>query len=431
MRINVPLDFLDTLDVTQTQSLITKDFSDCLLFAFKLFAQADQPVIWKRLLSNTSFDISDKPHTIESNGAIVAVGEEKLQELMALPPEQFVETLKQILEITSKISLARTMGHVFETDTVAIVGDENFDSDPQVLNSIRHQQAYHAIEHGWSNEPIAYEPSPSDRFNQALDRSWNGETFDDILTFYVNAFVAITDTYELSRSFHLRFFFGEMVEKLTTVAPPHMLEASGNFTMEYYVEIVKELFCHPSMPKYGIETIKNMGCINNPISPTSFLEKMHTNYLATQTIKKQLWIDENAFWTRLGGNLDANTPIAPKNTLVEIITNHYAYPQPALTDRYIAILSQSPYVLKQLFDAGVLTMQKNQNANVVDANAKKYFVYNFDKELSLKNRMFEFLSSDDHTHEELQSAQDLLNIFQRTTLSEHISGTHNVAKRKM
>lgn len=420
MRVHVPLEFLHTLGVNQTENQIIKDFSDCLVAAFEVLDQPEQPAIWKHLMSNTSLDISEHPTAIESNGAIVAIGVDILQQIMALPSEKFVTKIKQILEDAAKLSLSQIQGHPFEPQIIAIVGDEALDGNPKDFNKIRHQQAYHAIKQGWSTQTIAYKATSSDAFNQALERSWGDEKFDDVVNYYVNALVQVTDIHELSGSFHLRFFIRKMIKKLAPLAPPQMLDRSGNLDIECVVDIVKRLCGHPKMPKYGIDAVKRVN-IDFNTTPQTFLTKMHEKYLEIQTIQKQLWIDQDTFWLKLRTALDANTPLEQKNTLVKIITDQYAHPQSPLNNRYIAILSRSPYVLKQLFAAGVLTTQNNQNANVVDGDAKKYSVYNSDKEFSLKEYMVEFLSSDDHPPEELEAAQDLLNIFQRTTLVQHIA----------
>lgn len=439
MRITLPLIFLGTLGLTRTENQIIKDFSDCLLNVFKIFAQTDQPVVWKNLLSNTGFEVSHIPNAIQSNGVVVSLGVEKIQELMTLTPQALVDTIKQILENNAKIALSEIFGHPFTPLTLEAANSKQLPSNQKFLDKIhekflekvRHQQAYHAIEHGWFNETIAYQPTPSDKFIQALDLSWDGQQFDDILDYYVNAFVEITDHYELSGSFQLLFFFGQMIEKLFTVAPPQMLDSSGSLSVECISDIVKSLCSHPKMPKYGIEAVKEVQ-INNSVTPKHFLKKNHTKYFEMKTIKTQLWVDHDTFWLKLRTHFNAKIPLDQKNTLIEIIKNHYTSPKHPLTERCIGILSQSPYVLKQLFDAGVITTQNNQNENFVDANEKKYFMYNFDKRFSVKEKTFEFLSlENNHLDEEWQSAQDLLDIFQRATLSEHVGETSKTAKRKM
>jgi len=420
MRVSIPGEFLDTLGVNRTEDQIIKDFSDCLVAAFEVLDQPDQPAIWKHLMSNTSLDISQHPNAIESNGAVVAMGMDILQQIMVLPPEKFVKKLKQILEDAAKLSSSQILGHPFEPQIITVVGDKALDGNSKDFNKIRHQQAYHAITHGWFPQTIAYKATSSDKFNQALERSWSDEKFDDVINYYVNALVEVTYIHELSGSFHLRFFIRKMIKKLAPVAPAQMLDPSGNLNIECIVDIAKRLCGHPKMPKYGIDAVKRVNIAFNT-TPQTFLAKTHEKYLEMQTIQKQLWVEEDKFWMMLRSNLKSTTPLDAKNALVKIIKSHYASPKSPLVDRYIAILSLSPYVLKQLFAAGVLATQNNQNTNVVDGDAKKYSVYNSDKEFSLKEYVVEFLSSDDHPPEELEAAQDLLNIFQRTTLVQHIA----------
>lgn len=431
MRIHVTLEFLDTLGVTPTVTRTANDFSNCLFHIFQLFNQPDQPPVWKHLLSNTCFDIADQPNTIQSNGAVVALGAEKLQELMTLPPQELVNTIQRILEDNARLSVSRICGHPFTPTAFEVVELKRLPSYNKILNTLYHQQAYHAIQHGWCDDNIVYAPTPSDRFNEALERSWADEHFDEITNFYVNGFVSITDNYELSGAFQMRFFLREMLKKLTTLAPTHLLDDIGDLTDECKHDIVKALVGHPKMPKYGIDIVRTeLSNDNTADNPWKVLRTVRETYLEMQNLKKHLLMDPLPFWEQVRSHYNARSSQYDKDMLVNIVVKNYPYPKRPLTDRSIAILARSSYVLKQLFDAGVLTTDST-GGNFIDPDAKKYSAHSYYGKIALKDAMRQRIERNIDGEDELQAAQDLLNIFQRTTLSEHISGTHNATKRKI
>lgn len=429
MQIKVPLAFLDTLGITPSQKNITDDFSDYLLHMLKLFDGMEQP-IWTRLLLNTSFDLCDQPNALQSNGVGVLLGVEKLQELMALPPDESVVVLQNILENTARLATAQKLGLPFETSALEIVDDTQFGAQ----DAIRHQHTFYAVQNGWSSAPIAYAPTVSEAFHDALKTDWAVDEFDAAVDYYVNAFARITESDELSNSFQLRFCLGKMVDKLKTIDSTRMVEPSGNLTQNAAMHLVKKLIAHPKTPKYAFHPVSNHLthlAYTNTVEPSVFLYKLHQNYSEIQQFKQRLLVDHKDFWRRVFSHLEQNTPLFQKNNLVEVITHNYPYPQKPLLNTEILILSQSPYVLKKLFDAGVVATDKDQNANFVDANEQHYHLYSPNQRMTLKERMLEFVSQDTTDDEDVHAAQDLLNIFQRTTLSEHISGTHSVTKRKI
>lgn len=436
MRIHVPLEFLDTLGVNRTANQTGKDFSNCLLNVFTILSEPTQPAVWRHLLSNTCFDIGEESNTIQSNGAIVTLGVDKLQELMSLPPQDLVNTIQQILENNARLSLSQILGQPFAPTAFEVVKYKRLPSYDKILNTFLNQQAYHAMKHGWTDENITYTPTPSDDFNKTLKRTWGAEDFDEIVDFYVNSFVKITENDELSGAFQLRFFLGEMFKKLTTVAPQHMLDDAG-LKVECKESIANTLASHPKMSKYAMSIVAEYFAVNNTIDKSwSFLHTIREEYLEIQNLKTQFLMDPIKFWGKVRDHCDGQNSQHEKDMLVQIVVNNYKYPKRPLTDRIIAILSQSSYVLKQLFDAGVLTTNPKGHGNFVDAEAKKYSAHSLHTKTSIKDKMVKTIEHEIHESKnygelELQSAQDLLNIFQRTTLSEHIGETFKTSKRKI
>lgn len=431
MQITVPLEFLDTLGITQPQKQITSDFSDYLLRMLKLFDGMEQPV-WKRLLLNTCFDVADNPNAIQSNGVGVRWGVEKLQELMALPPNESMGAFQNIMENVAKLAVAQTLDLSLETSEIEIIDDTRFGYNPKIFDAIRQQHTFHAIQNGWSSTTnAAYAPTAADLFYDALEKSWTIENFDTAVDYYVDAFVQITDTDELSGLFQLRFCLDKMIDKLNTINPSQMMQPSGDLTEDGAIHLVQKLTNHPKMPKYACSLIATHLAPPNKVESSAFLYTLHQKYSEIQEFKKQLLVDRVQFWDRVRSNLDEKTPLFQKNNLVDVIVQNYPYPQTPLLHNEIFILSQSPYVLKQLFDAGVVATDKDQNANVMDADEHHHYLYSPNQQMTLKDRMIEFVSQNNTDSEDVHAAQDLLNIFQRTTLYKHIGAKQNVVKRKM
>lgn len=413
--VNIAPLLLEELQATSEQETAL-DFSSALFALFDTLLCSPQRGVWEGVLPNICIALDGDPQGLNSDGVILMIGVEKMQEFMALPPAQFTTQMQDIFKEMAQYCLGAVSSTAFTPTTFAPM--ENLWSHA-ISDQIRQHHAHCAGQNAWGDAVVAPSPTPANDLMTLLGNAGKDQDIRKLAEECINAFADVAQVAELSSRYNLRCLMRQISTTLIQLAPEDMVNVEGTkrLSRDFTKEITDKMVNHPSISVMTKSDLRTELASPALFNPTKVLEQAHQRYAEVWEIKTKLCLDDQDFWEAVRQRVSARTSPDAKDALVKTIVENYKFPVKALTDTHITALRFSPYVLQRLFDSNLLTTTLGARSNFVDPHEKKYMVNC--RLMSLKDLVENTLPDsygNDFGEEEKQAKNSLLSMFQRMTL---------------